>query len=106
MTAFIGTIPSLTPYQPGALPITGQEILEIASSISATSAVSGYMKLTDIVGKAPSAVGSQLPTSNDLVMLYQKSTGLPFSSTVGNLGVPSGNVKTGGTVGQILEKKS
>ena len=34
MAAGPGTIPRMTPYQPGALPFTGQEIIEIASKFN------------------------------------------------------------------------
>lgn len=101
-----GTIPALPPYQPGALPMVGTEYFEIVNTASASTAASYRMLCLDLVGKAPSAMGSQVPTSNDLVSIFQKTTGLYFSSTIGNLGIPSGNIPVGGTAGQILEKNS
>jgi len=106
MAATPGTIPALTPYQPGALPLTGQEILEIASSTNATTAVSGFVFLTDIVGKAPGAMPNLNPSTNDLIAFFQKSTGLGFSTPIGNLAIPAGNLPVGGATGTILAKNS
>lgn len=104
--AATGTILALPSYQPGALSISGQESVEIVSTQSATSAASYNMLILDIVGKAPSAMTSTNPASNDLVAFFQRSSGLYFCSTVGSLGIPSGNMPTGGTVGQVLIKNS
>jgi hypothetical protein len=101
-----GTIPALTPYQPAALPITGQELVEICSSINATSAISGSMLITDVVGKAPSALPQVTPVSSDVVTIFQSATGLPKACQVGSLAVPAGNVAAGGTHGQIYAKNS
>lgn len=104
--AATGTIPALPQYQPGALTISGQEIVEIASSQSATSAASYQMPILDVVGKAPSAMTTSNPGSSDLIAFFQRSSNLYFSATVGSLGVPSGNMPTGGTAGQILIKNT
>jgi hypothetical protein len=101
-----GTIPALPQYQPGALPLAGTEILEIASSANATAAASYFINLLDLVGKAPSAMAGANPTSQDLLAFYQKSSGLYFSSPVGNLAIPSGNLPVAGGTGQILAKNS
>lgn len=101
-----GTIPALPPYQPGALPIVGTESFEIVNTASASTAASWRMLVLDAVGKAPSAMGSVNPVSSDLIAFFQKSSGLYFSSTIGNLGIPTGNLPTGGTAGQILDKNS
>jgi hypothetical protein len=101
-----GTIPALPYYQSGALTITGNEIVEIASSQNATSAVSYQMLITDLVGKAPSAMTGALPTTSDLVAFYQVSSNLPKVTTLGNLGVTQGNLPVGGSAGQILNKLS
>jgi hypothetical protein len=80
-----GTIPALPPYQPAALPITGLEAVEIVSSLTATSAASFSMLITDLVGKAPSALPGNAPVATDVVAFWQKSTGLPFSCAVASL---------------------
>lgn len=84
-TPTIGTIPSLPQYQPGALPLAGTEALEIVNTTNATSAASFYINLIDLVGKAPSVMGSASPNSNDLISVFQKSSGLPISVQLGQL---------------------
>jgi hypothetical protein len=101
-----GTIPALTPYQPGALPISGQELVEIASSGNATTAVSASMLITDVVGKTPSALPLHTPLANDLLCGYSVASGTPFSFNVGSIAVTAGNLPAGGTAGQILGKNS
>lgn len=99
-----GTIPALPQYQPGAMTISGNEIVEIASSQNATAAASYQMLITDLVGKAPSAMTSALPSTQDLVAFFQVSTNLPKMTTLGNLGVTQGNLPGDGSAGQILNK--
>ncbi|MGB8632681.1 MAG: hypothetical protein WCD69_25445 [Xanthobacteraceae bacterium] len=106
MVATPGTIPALPQYQPGALPLSGQEIIEIASSATATSATSGQMPLTDVVGKVPGILPVTNPSANDLFAFTQAATNLPKACTLANFGVPSGNVSSGGTTGQIYNKNS
>jgi hypothetical protein len=101
-----GTIPALPQYQPGALPISGQEIVEIASSGNATTAASYQMLITDLVGKAPSQMSGAVPVATDLLAFYQYGTGLPRVTQIGNLGISFGNLPAGGTAGQILGKNS
>lgn len=102
-----GTIPALPPYQPGALAITGQELLEIASSTNATTATSGYMLLVDVVGKAPSAMPTQTPSLSDLIACFSVSGGRGYNVALGNLvGQVTGNLPIGGGTGQILAKAS
>lgn len=101
-----GTIPALPQYQPGALPLSGLEALEIVNNTNATAAASYFVLLLDAVGKAPAAMGSANPVSGDLVAFYQKASGQYFSSSIGNLAITAGNVPTGGTQGQILDKNS
>lgn len=101
-----GTIPALPQYQPGALPLTGQEILEIASSATATSAISAQMPLTDVVGKVPSVMTAAVPSINDLVAFFQVSSGLPRQTAIGNLGQAAGNLPIAGNTGQLLAKNS
>jgi len=105
MVATPGTIPALPPYQPDALPFTGGEALEIASSVTATSATSGRIFLTDLP-KIAGALGNQNPTTDDLIAFMDKSTGLPFSCSIGALSIPTGNIPPGGATGQILAKNS
>lgn len=106
MVATPGTIPSLPQYQPGALPLTGTEIFYLVSTANATSAASFYITLTDAVGKAPSVMTGGTPLSSDIFAFFRPSSGLYFSSQVGSLGVPFGNVAAGGTQGQIYAKNS
>lgn len=101
-----GTIPALPQYQPGALPLTGGEILEIASNATATSAISAWIYLTDIVGKGPSVMTAAVPASGDLVAFYQVASGLPKQCAIGNLNQPAGNLPIAGSTGQILAKNS
>lgn len=101
-----GTIPALPPYQPGALALTGQEIFELASSPTATSAISAWIYIGDLVGKAPSVMTSATPVANDIIAFYQKSSGLPKSCPVGNLSQPAGNLPVAGNTGQLLAKNS
>lgn len=96
----------MAPYQPGALPITGQEQVEIASSASATSAATWRMPIIDLVGKAPSAMTTSLPSSNDLFAFFQRSSGLYYNATIGSIGATFGNLPTGGGTGQVLIKNS
>ncbi len=105
-TATPGTIPSLTPYQPGALTLAGTEALEIVNTTDASLAASYSIRLTDLVGKAPSVMTTANPTSSDVVAFFQTATGLPKSCSVANLGVPTGNMPSGGTAGQILAKNT
>lgn len=105
-TATIGTIPRMTVYQPGALPITGDERAEIVSSGNATSAATFQIVITDYIGKAPSVMTSANPAGNDRIAFYQHDTGLPKAADIGNLGVPFGNLPTGGNTSQILSKAS
>jgi len=91
-----GTIPALTPYQPDALPISGQELVEIASSGNATTAVSGSMLITDVVGKAPSAMPLQTTIgASDLVAIYSPTTGQGYSYQAINFGSGGGGGTTG-----------
>lgn len=106
MVATPGTIPALTQYQPDALPVVGTEAVEIVNTTNATAAASYFMLLTDIVGKMPSVIAQATPTANDRFAFTQMSTALPKSCTLGNLGVPFGNVATGGSTGQIYNKNS
>ena len=107
MPAAPGTIPALPYYQPDALPLSGSEVIEIASNYTnAATAVSGAMYITDAVGKAPSVMTTANPTASDMVAFYQTVTGLPRACTVGNLNVPAGNVPTGGSLHQVLAKNS
>jgi hypothetical protein len=101
-----GTIPALPQYQPGALPLTGGEILEIASSATATAAISAYMPLTDVVGKTPSVLPAAVPTVSDLIAFFQVGSGLPKQTAVGNLQQSAGNLPIAGNTGQILAKNS
>jgi hypothetical protein len=101
-----GTIPALPQYQPGQLRITGSEILEIASSPNATTAVSGQMYLVDFVGKAPSAMAQANPLGTDLVAFFQEATGSSFACPISNLAIPSGNLPVSGNTGQLLAKNS
>jgi|SRR6516164_1975326 hypothetical protein len=106
MVATPGTIPAMTPYQPGALPWSGQEVIEIASSNNATVAVTGYVPLTDVLGKGISQLPLVVPTTADRVAIFQASTGLPKSATFGSISVPAGNVNTGGGTGTLYVKNS
>jgi hypothetical protein len=106
MAAQPGTIPSLPVYKPGGLTITGQEIVEIASSQNATSAASYQMLITDLVGKAPSVMSGANPVSSDLVAFYQVATNLPKVLSIGNIGVAVGNLPSGGGTSQLLNKNS
>jgi hypothetical protein len=100
-----GTIPALSPYQPGALTIAGTELVEIASSGSATAAVSGSMLITDLVGKAPSAMPTQTPNLSDLVSLYNVTTKTPYGAVIGNIAAAlTGNLPIAGGTGQLLSK--
>ena len=82
-------------------------MLEIASNYTnATAAVSGAMYLTDVVGKTPSVMTTANPAASDMIAFYQTASGLPRACSVGNLGVPAGNVPIGGTTGQVLAKNS
>ncbi len=87
MAATPGTIPALPQYQPAGLMITGQEAVEIVSSLTATSAASYCMLITDLVGKAPSVLPTVTPNPTDLVMIYQQSTQLPQSCYASSLGI-------------------
>ncbi len=106
MGAAIGTIPYFSTYQPGALPIASTVYLEIVDSLSATAALSYNMSQQDLVGKAPSIIDNANPVASDRFAFYQVSSGLPKACTLGNFGIPFGNVPTGGTVGQILVKNT
>lgn len=106
MTAAPGTIPALTPYQPGALALTGQEAIEIVNTTNATAAASFSMLLTDVVGKVPSVLPQANPSTNDFIAFTQASTGLPKGTRVGNLAIAAGNVAVGGSVGEIYTKNS
>jgi hypothetical protein len=107
MPAAPGTIPALPRYQPDALPLAGTEVLEIASNYTAyTAAVSGAMPLQDVVGKTPSIMSTAVPVAGDMVAFYQLSSGLPRACSVANLGVPAGNIPSGGSTHQVLAKNS
>lgn len=106
MTATPGTIPALTQYQAGALPVVGTEAIEIVNTTNATAAASYYMLLTDVVGKMPSALPQANPAAGDYFAFFQVSSGLPKMTPLANFGVPSGNVAAGGTVGQVYTKNS
>ncbi len=106
MGAAIGTIPYFSTYQPGALPIASTVYIEIVDSLSATSAQSWNQSQIDFVGKAPAIIPNANPVANDRFAFYQAATGLPKACTLGNFGVPFGNVPTGGTAGQMLVKLS
>ena len=106
MTAAAGTIPSLPQYQPGALPLAGTEAFEIVNTTNATAALSYFLLVTDAVGKAPGVMSSANPGSNDLLAFYRPSTGLYFSTPIGNLSLPAGNLPVAGSTGQILQKNS
>ncbi len=106
MGAAIGTIPYFSTYQPGALPIASTVYIEIVDSLSATSAQSWNQSQIDFVGKAPAIIPNANPVANDRFAFYQASSGLPKACTLGNFGVPFGNVPTGGVAGQMLVKLS
>ena len=99
-----GTFPSFPPYQPGALPYSGSEILLLVTSATATASATYYDLVTNIVGKTPSVLPNANPGSADLLTFYQASSGLPFSCEVGNLGVQAGNLPVGGGTAQLLSK--
>ncbi len=80
-----GTIPALTPYQPGALPLGGDEQVEITSTSNATSAASYRLTLVEAVGKAAGALPLVTPSSDDLVAILDHNTGLPASARVGDI---------------------
>ncbi len=106
MGAAIGTIPYFSTYQPGALPIASTVYIEIVDSLSATSAQSWNQSQIDFVGKAPAIIPNANPVASDRFAFFQVATGLPKACTLGNFGVPFGNVPTGGSTGQMLVKLS
>lgn len=106
MTATPGTIPALPQYQPGALPLSGDEALEIVNTTNATTASSWYILLTDLVGKAPSVMSTINPTSNDRMAIYRPSDGLYYSIALGDVPSVQGNLPTGGNTGQFLQKSA
>ncbi len=106
MGAAIGTIPYFSTYQPGALPIASTVYIEIVDSLNATTAQSWNQSQIDFVGKAPSIIPNATPVANDRFAFFQAASGLPKACTLGNLGIPFGNVPTGGTAGQMLVKLS
>lgn len=101
-----GTIPALPPYQPAALPITGQEAVEIVSSLNAATAASFSMLITDLVGKAPSAMPSKTPASADVIAVFSAASNTPYQTTLGNLAIVAGNLPTDGATSYILSKNS
>lgn len=105
-TATPGTFPSFPPYQPGALQYTGSEIMLLVTSATATAAATYYDLFTNVVGKTIGVMTAANPSANDMLAFYQVSSGLPKACSIGNLGVPSGNMPSGGTQGQMLAKNS
>lgn len=105
-TPTIGTIPALTEYQSGALPIASTVQVEITDSANASTAASYRMSQVDFVGKAPGAMTPANPTASDMVAFLQVATNLPRVSSIGNFGIPSGNLPTGGGTGTFLSKLS
>ena len=101
-----GTFASFPSYQPGALTYTGSEILLLVTSTSATSAITNFDYVTNIVGKAPSVMTVANPATADLIAFFQSASNLPYACQVGDLGIPAGNVPTGGGTGTILNKIS
>jgi hypothetical protein len=84
MVATIGTIPALTEYQPGGLPLAGDERLEITSTGSATTAASYQMKVKDtakVVGVLPFG----FPSPSDLVAYLHTADGTPHSTLISTL---------------------
>lgn len=106
MTAASGTIPALTQYGTGAQAIASTVTVEIVDTQNATTAASYCMYLLDFVGKAPSVMSDQTPTSADMFAFYRPSTGLFYSALVGNINVPAGNMPAAGNTSQILAKNS
>ena len=106
-TATIGTIPALTQYQPGGLPLSGDERFEIVSTGSATTAASYQMLLTDI-GKIPSVLPLSSPDATDLIVFYSSSQGVPYGAPIAAIGgggsTGSGNLPLGGSTGELLYK--
>jgi hypothetical protein len=100
-----GTLPAYPPYQPGQLPLSGQEQLYLVSTANATAASSWRWPITDI-GKVASILPVTNPTPNDLFAFTQMATGLPRSCALGSFAVPAGNVAAGGTFGQVYMKNS
>ena len=101
-----GTFPFFPQYQPGALQLSGNEITLICSSATATAAATYYMTLADFVGKAPSIMPVGNPSITDIISVFRPSSGLYFSSAVGNLGLAVGNIPVFGTQSQVLTKNS
>ncbi len=107
MAAAPGTIPALPYYQASALQFTGAETLEIVSNYTNVTAAGSFaLSIVDAVGKAPSVMTTGTPLNIDMVAFYQVSSHLPRACSIGNLGVPAGNLPTGGTQGQVLAKNS
>jgi len=105
-TATIGTIPALTEWQPGAVPLTGDERFEIVSTGSATTAASYQMRMSNIP-KVAGVLPAAIPGTDDLMMFLDTTSGQPRSTLVGNIGVLSGgNMPAGGNTGQLLGKLS
>ncbi len=103
-TPATGTIPALTEYQPAALTIASTVQVEITDSANASTAASYRMSQIDFVGKAPSIMVAANPASGDLLAFYDISESLPRVTSIGNLGIPFGNMPTGGAAGTILSK--
>ena len=101
-----GTIPALTQYQPGALPAAGTEAVEIVNTTAASTAASYFWLVTDMVGKTPSVLPGRAPGGNDLLAFFRVADGLPYSTPISSLGIPSGNLPAGGATAQILSKNS
>lgn len=106
MTAQAGTIPALTQYGSGALPLAGTEAFEIVNTTNATSAASYFMLITDAVGKAPSAMSNANMTTTDMITFYRPSTGVYYSGLIGNISIPAGNLPVAGATGELLSKLS
>ena len=107
MAAAPGTIPALPYYQASALQFAGTEALEIVSNYAnATAGVSFALSFGDLVGKAPSVMTTAIPLAGDMVAFYQTASHLPRACSIANLGVPAGNIPSGGATGQVLAKNS
>ena len=106
MGAAIGTIPYFASYQPGALPIASTVYLEIVDSLNATTAQSFNMSQVDLVGKAPSIMAYQMPQATDAIAYFKRSTGLPRTCNIGDIGGTFGNLPSAGATGTFLEKNS
>lgn len=105
-TPTTGTIPALPQYGTGGLAIASTVSIEIVDTAVATAAGSYRMLQSDFVGKAPGILLPGTPVASDVVSFLQVSSNLPFACTIGNLGIPSGNLPTGGATGTILSKAS